>query len=76
MYWTMKQQLAHHSVNGCNTQTGDLYASGTISGEVTKTKQMLYSDYNYAAVMLLTAGTISVAFQTPWRSRDVPIPAG
>uniref|UniRef100_H2Z6I6 Fumarylacetoacetase n=1 Tax=Ciona savignyi TaxID=51511 RepID=H2Z6I6_CIOSA len=33
MYWTMKQQLAHHTVNGCNSQTGDLYASGTISGE-------------------------------------------
>ncbi|XP_078490694.1 fumarylacetoacetase-like [Ciona intestinalis] len=33
MYWTMKQQLAHHTVNGCNSQTGDLYGSGTISGE-------------------------------------------
>jgi len=33
MYWTMKQQLAHHTVAGCNTQTGDMYASGTISGE-------------------------------------------
>ncbi len=29
----MAQQLAHHTVNGCNTQTGDLLASGTISGE-------------------------------------------
>jgi len=32
MYWTMKQQLAHHTVTGCNTQPGDLMASGTISG--------------------------------------------
>ncbi len=32
MYWTMKQQLAHHSVNGCNMQPGDLLGSGTISG--------------------------------------------
>ena len=32
MYWNMAQQLAHHSVNGCNIQVGDLYASGTISG--------------------------------------------
>ncbi|XP_022105584.1 fumarylacetoacetase-like [Acanthaster planci] len=32
MYWTMKQQLAHHSVTGCNMQPGDLLASGTISG--------------------------------------------
>lgn len=32
MYWNMVQQLAHHTVNGCNIQTGDLYGSGTISG--------------------------------------------
>jgi len=32
MYWTMEQQLAHHTVNGCNINTGDLMASGTISG--------------------------------------------
>jgi fumarylacetoacetase len=32
MYWSMNQQLAHHTVNGCNVQVGDLYASGTISG--------------------------------------------
>ncbi|EMP29179.1 Fumarylacetoacetase [Chelonia mydas] len=35
MYWTMKQQLAHHSINGCNLRPGDLLASGTISGPVT-----------------------------------------
>ena len=33
MYWNMAQQLAHHTVNGCNVEVGDLYASGTISGE-------------------------------------------
>lgn len=33
LYWTMAQQLAHHTVNGCNTQVGDMYASGTISGK-------------------------------------------
>ena len=32
MYWNMAQQLAHHTVNGCNIQVGDVYASGTISG--------------------------------------------
>lgn len=32
LYWSMVQQLAHHSVNGCNLRTGDLLASGTISG--------------------------------------------
>jgi fumarylacetoacetase len=32
MYWNVCQQLAHHTVNGCNIQVGDVYASGTISG--------------------------------------------
>ena len=32
MYWNAAQQLAHHTVNGCNLQVGDMYASGTISG--------------------------------------------
>jgi fumarylacetoacetase len=32
MYWNMLQQLAHHTVNGCNLNIGDLMASGTISG--------------------------------------------
>jgi fumarylacetoacetase len=32
MYWNMAQQLAHHTVNGCNVNVGDLMASGTISG--------------------------------------------
>jgi fumarylacetoacetase len=32
MYWNMCQQLAHHTINGCNIEVGDLYASGTISG--------------------------------------------
>ena len=32
MYWNMRQQLAHHAVNGCNIRGGDVMASGTISG--------------------------------------------
>jgi fumarylacetoacetase len=32
MYWSFSQQLAHHSVGGCNMRTGDLIGSGTISG--------------------------------------------
>ncbi len=32
MYWNTVQQLAHHTVNGCNLRIGDLLASGTISG--------------------------------------------
>jgi fumarylacetoacetase len=32
LYWTMSQQLAHHTSNGCNVRAGDLMGSGTISG--------------------------------------------
>jgi fumarylacetoacetase len=34
MYWNMEQQLAHHTVNGCNIRCGDMMASGTISGPI------------------------------------------
>ena len=32
MYWSVAQQIAHHTVNGCNLNIGDVLASGTISG--------------------------------------------
>ncbi|MES2977960.1 MAG: fumarylacetoacetase [Pseudomonadota bacterium] len=31
-YWTLAQMVAHHTVNGCNLQPGDLLGSGTLSG--------------------------------------------
>jgi fumarylacetoacetase len=36
MYWTIHQQIAHHTVNGCNLQVGDILGSGTISDEKEK----------------------------------------
>jgi len=33
LYWSMKQQLVHHCVGGCNMRPGDLLGSGTISGD-------------------------------------------
>ncbi|MGB9696250.1 MAG: fumarylacetoacetase [Ignavibacteria bacterium] len=33
LYWNIYQQVAHHTINGCNLRTGDLLASGTISGK-------------------------------------------
>lgn len=45
MYWNMAQQLAHHTVNGCNVEVGDVYASGTISGKEPK---------SYGSLMELT----------------------
>lgn len=38
LYWTMAQQIAHHTVSGCNLRPGDLLASGTISGPVKETR--------------------------------------
>ncbi len=32
IYWTPAQMLTHHTSNGCNLRTGDLFASGTVSG--------------------------------------------
>lgn len=34
MYWSAHQMVAHHTINGCNLQPGDLLGSGTISGTV------------------------------------------
>ena len=31
-YWTLAQLVAHHTVNGCNLQPGDLFGTGTLSG--------------------------------------------
>ena len=47
LYWNMAQQLAHHTVNGCNIRIGDLMASGTISGKT--------SD-SYGSLLELTEG--------------------
>ncbi len=33
LYWTIGQMLTHHASNGCNLQTGDLMATGTVSGQ-------------------------------------------
>jgi fumarylacetoacetase len=37
MYWNVAQQITHHTVNGCNLNTGDLLASGTISNSLSTT---------------------------------------
>ncbi len=41
MYWTIAQMLTHHSSNGCNLRTGDLLASGTVSGKADETRGCL-----------------------------------
>ncbi|NGQ96134.1 fumarylacetoacetase [Brevibacillus sp. SYP-B805] len=41
LYWSMAQQIAHHTVGGCNLRPGDLIASGTISGPEKETRGCL-----------------------------------
>jgi fumarylacetoacetase len=40
-FWTVGQMVAHHTVNGCNLRTGDLLASGTLSGPTERTEGCL-----------------------------------
>ena len=58
MYWTMEQQLAHHTVNGCNVRVGDMMASGTISGpEQTSFGSMLELSWGGKNALTLNDGT-------------------
>ncbi|HEV8495209.1 MAG TPA: fumarylacetoacetase [Gemmatimonadaceae bacterium] len=41
MYWTIAQLVAHHTSNGCNLRTGDLLASGTVSGPTKESRGCL-----------------------------------
>ena len=57
MYWTMAQQLAHHTVSGCNTRVGDLMGSGTISGPTPDScGSLLESTWNGARPVSLDGG--------------------
>jgi len=41
LYWTLGQMVTHHTSNGCNLQTGDLLATGTVSGAATTSRGCL-----------------------------------
>lgn len=41
LYWSIEQQIAHHTITGCNLQTGDLMATGTISGPTKESRGCL-----------------------------------
>jgi fumarylacetoacetase len=57
LYWSMAQQLAHHTVSGCNLQPGDLLASGTISGPTEGSRgSMLELTWRGANPLQLTGG--------------------
>ncbi len=58
MYWNVAQQLAHHTVNGCNINVGDMMASGTISGKERESfGSMLELSWNGSDVVKLESGT-------------------
>ena len=58
MYWNMSQQLAHHTVNGCNVRCGDLMGSGTISGSTPDTfGSMLELAWKGTKPLLMNDGT-------------------
>lgn len=56
MYWNFRQQLAHHTINGCNMRSGDLCGSGTISGETQESfGSMLELSWNGKNDVILTS---------------------
>ena len=58
LYWNVNQQLAHHTINGCNLQVGDLYASGTVSGPTPGSYgSMLELAWNGEKALLMADGT-------------------
>ena len=59
LYWTMAQQLTHHTCGGCNVQVGDLMGSGTISGpEKSMRGSLLELTWNGSEPMLLQDGSL------------------
>ncbi|MDQ1642832.1 MAG: fumarylacetoacetase, partial [Actinomycetota bacterium] len=58
MYWTPAQQLAHLTVNGASLRTGDVYASGTVSGAARdQTGSFLELSWNGAEPVTLEDGS-------------------
>lgn len=58
MYWTATQQLAHLTINGASTRTGDLFASGTVSGPAENQRGSLIElTWNGARPLTLADGT-------------------
>jgi len=57
VYWSIAQQLAHHTVSGCNTRPGDVMASGTVSGpDPAEFGSLLELTWNGMAPISLTDG--------------------
>ncbi len=78
LYWNVRQQLAHHTIAGCNLRPGDLLASGTISGpEPTSRGSLLELTWNGAEPLRLPSGETRTFLEdgdrvtmTGWASGD------
>jgi fumarylacetoacetase len=64
MYWTAAQQLAHLTVNGATARTGDLYASGTVSGDTPDELGCLLELHRNAAY-LADGDTVTISATAP-----------
>ena len=60
LYWTPAQLLAHHSSNGCNLRTGDLLATGTISGPEEGSEGCLLEMKHRAEPVRLPGGEVRI----------------
>ena len=68
LYWTLAQQLAHHTVNGCNLRPGDLLASGTISGPTADSYGSLL-ELTWRGTKPLNCRRRGAEISARWRSR-------
>ena len=72
-YWTAAQMLAHMTVNGASTRTGDLFASGTVSGpERDQRGCLLELSWGGAEPLILADGSVRSYLRTATRSRSAP----
>jgi fumarylacetoacetase len=69
MYWTLAQMVAHHTVNGCNLQPGDLLGSGTVSGTARDSRgsllELTWDGDPFASPPVLVPGTQRTPLKMP-----------
>lgn len=70
MYWSMAQQLAHHTIAGCNVQVGDLMGSGTISGPTPRFLWIITGNYLECDQTLNAEQWRTAYLYSGWRHRD------
>ena len=64
LYWDMAQQITHHTTTGCNLRTGDMLASGTISGpEKNSRGSMLELTWGWSEPVKLSSGEERIALE-------------